>query len=72
MGKIIIALKQLLAALSVKFAFYFIISLFFIWLLKWAEIIKAFSLKYVLVLTIGLLLFSIITKQYMPEKARKK
>lgn len=71
MGKITLALKHIGAALAVKFVFYFIVSAFFIWFMKWGEIIQAFSWKYVFVLTVGLLLFSVMFKLYIPEKKRK-
>ncbi len=68
MGKIIVGIKHLGAALLVKAAFYLIISIILIWLMKWAEIIKMFSWKYVVVLAIGMLLFSVMFKPYMPQK----
>ncbi len=44
-----------MAALLVKIAAYFAISLFYVLLLMWADIINNFSWKYVIALTIVLL-----------------
>jgi hypothetical protein len=68
MGKVIVAIKHLGAALLVKAGFYLIISIILIWLMKWAEITKIFSWKYVVVLAVGMLLFSVMFKSYVPEK----
>ncbi len=68
MGKVTFALKHLGAALLVKAVFYLIISILLIWLMKWAEITKIFSWKYVIVLAICLLLFSVMFKPYVPGK----
>lgn len=51
--------KAAAAAFLVRIVFYFIVSLFFVWLLSWAGIV-AFSFKYVVVMSIGIFLFYIL------------
>ncbi len=51
--------KSVVAALLVKLVFYFLVSLLFIMLFQWAGI-SSFNIKYVVVLTLGLFLFSLM------------
>ncbi len=51
--------KAALAAFLVRIAFYFIVSLFFIWLMSWAGII-AFNFRYITLMTVGIFLFYIL------------
>mgnify|MGYP001186250405 CR=1 FL=1 len=52
-------IKSVMAALLVKLVFYFLISLLFIIIFQWAGI-SSFSIKYVIVLALGLFFFSIM------------
>jgi|GEM_PF-6828949 len=52
-------IKSMMAALLVKLVFYFLVSLLFIMLFQWAGI-SSFSIKYVVILALGLFFFSIM------------
>ncbi len=53
-------IKNMLAALMVKTVFYLLISLFVVWLFEWGGIIGQYNWRYVLVLTVCILLYSVM------------
>ena len=58
---------NLAASFLVKFAFYLIISIIYVWLLSFAGIISEFKWAYVLVGIVTLFIISIMFKPYIPE-----
>ena len=61
----------LFANLIVKFAFYLVVSIIFIGLMSWAEIINAFSWRYSLVLALGMLAYSLMFAKPSVQEKRK-
>jgi hypothetical protein len=53
-------IKNIVAALLIKTVFYAAVSAFMIWLFSWADIISSYSWRYVLAMTVSLLLFSVM------------
>lgn len=54
------SIVNVLAFLFVKLAFYFLVALVFVLLMRWAEIVSVFSWKYVVVLTLAIFAFSVV------------
>lgn len=65
--KIKALLLNLVASLFVRFAFYLIVSIIYVWMLRFAKIISEFNWAYVFVGIVTLFIISIMFKPYIPE-----